>query len=55
MLGIVDCSHKRRYESEQEARAVAEHQMSLNPGRVLRVYRCDRCWKYHLTSKPRRY
>jgi hypothetical protein len=52
MRRFVDCSHKREYETEEEAEAVARHQMSLHPGLVLRVYYCENCWKFHLTSTP---
>jgi hypothetical protein len=52
---MADCSRKRRYETEREAEEVAEHEMGLNPGLVLRVYYCAICRAYHLTSKPRRY
>lgn len=52
MTGAPDCSHKRAYESEYEAQRVAEHQMGKTPGLELRVYECDGCEKYHLTSKP---
>lgn len=54
MLHLVDCSRKQAYATEWEAAQVAEHQMSLNPGLILRVYRCDCGW-YHLTHKPRRF
>lgn len=49
-----DCFRKRGYETEHEADEVAAHQMSLHPGLELRVYLCDTCRRYHLTSKPRR-
>jgi len=55
MLRVADCSRKRGYETEREAEEVAGHQMGLHPGLVLRVYYCEMCWKYHLTSKPPRY
>lgn len=50
-MRYVDCSHKRAYSTREEAERVAVHQMSLHPGRDLRVYDCDQCGKYHLTSK----
>ncbi len=50
-----DCSRKRQYRTETEAERVAEHQMSLNRGLDLRVYYCDTCQSYHLTSKPQLY
>jgi hypothetical protein len=55
MRNYVDCSQKRQYQTETEAERVAEHQMSQNPGLQLRVYCCDTCQSYHLTSKPQRY
>ena len=55
MHSFTDCSHKNQYRTETEAERVADHQMSLRPGLQLRVYRCDSCQSYHLTSKPRRY
>jgi len=42
------CMKKVRYSSEHEAAAVARG-ASLE----LRVYRCDRCRKFHLTSRTR--
>lgn len=55
MQRVVDCSRKRAYSTEWEAAQVADHQMSLNPGLVLRVYCCDGCGSFHLTHKPRRF
>jgi hypothetical protein len=55
MLSLADCSRKRRYPTEWEAEQVAEYQMSLNPGLILRVYYCAACGSYHLTHKPRRF
>lgn len=55
MQHVPDCSRKRSYPSEALADEVARHQMSLNPGLVLRVYFCDRCWSYHLTHKHQRF
>ena len=55
MLQIDNCSRKRAYATAWEAQEVAEHQMSMNPGLVLRVYRCPNCGSYHLTSKPARF
>lgn len=49
------CSTKRIYFSQAEAESVADHQMSVNYGLSLRVYYCDVCRAFHLTSKPRRY
>lgn len=54
MSHYADCSQKRKYGTKAEAERVAEHQMSRNPGLLLRVYYCDTCQDYHLTSKPQR-
>lgn len=55
MWRIPDCSHKRAYETEEEAEQVAEHQMAQDENLSLRVYYCQRCSMYHLTHKPRRF
>ena len=55
MNHLRNCYSKRAYHSELQAEGVAEHQMGLHPGLVLRVYHCDICGKYHLTSKPPRH
>jgi hypothetical protein len=42
------CNRKARYPSEAEALLAAQG------GRVpLRVYRCDRCGRFHLTSRTK--
>lgn len=42
------CARKARYETKQEALEAAR------TGQVpLRVYRCDRCRKFHLTSRTK--
>lgn len=55
MGDIPDCSHKKAYETEAEAKTVAEHQMAQDESLALRVYYCQRCSMYHLTHKPRRF
>lgn len=42
------CRRKARYLSEAEALAVA-----LRADIALRPYRCDRCTRYHLTSRTK--
>ncbi len=42
---------KRRYDSKDEAEAIAEDQMNLNPDLKLRVYRCIKCASWHLTKQ----
>lgn len=42
------CTKKARYASEEEALAAA-----LRATIVLRPYRCDRCLRYHLTSRTK--
>lgn len=42
------CARKVRYSSEQDA-LVAARQADI----VLRPYRCDRCQKFHLTSRTK--
>ncbi len=55
MKRIPDCSHKRAYETEEEAQEVAGDQMEQAEGLLLRVYRCEGCEMYHLTHKPKRF
>lgn len=42
------CRKKARYASE-----VAALQVAQRSGIVLRSYRCDRCGKFHLTSRTK--
>jgi hypothetical protein len=42
------CQRKARYPSAAEALAAARAS-----GLVLRSYRCDRCFQWHLTSKTK--
>jgi len=42
------CRRKMRFSSEDEAMAAVRE-----GGNVLRHYRCDRCWQYHLTSRTK--
>jgi hypothetical protein len=42
------CARKRRFDSEDEARAAA-----LRFGPLLLPYRCDRCGHIHLTSRTK--
>jgi hypothetical protein len=42
------CLKKARYLSEQDALLIAER-----AGIPLRPYRCDRCRKFHLTSRTK--
>lgn len=42
------CNRKARYATEEDARLAAQ------AGRVpLRIYRCDRCRQFHLTSRTK--
>lgn len=41
------CAAKQRFASEAEARA------AIRDGAPLRPYRCDRCFRYHLTSRTK--
>lgn len=45
------CSAKHRYESREDAEEAARTCIT-NGRRTLRVYRCDYCDGWHLTSKP---
>ena len=45
-----ECGRKKRYESEAEARATADHQARAS-GRELNVYRCPWCHGWHLSSR----
>ncbi len=40
------CKRKARYPSREDALAVA-----AKAAVPLRAYRCDRCWRFHLTSR----
>lgn len=42
------CVRKARYASEEEALVAARRS-----GLPLRLYRCDRCWQFHLTSRTK--
>jgi hypothetical protein len=42
------CKRKARYESEKDAAEAARRS-----GLLLLPYRCDRCRKYHLTSRTK--
>jgi hypothetical protein len=44
------CGRKKRYPSEDEARATADHQARAT-GRELRVYECPWCRGWHLSSR----
>ena len=45
-----ECGRKRRYDSEEEARASAA-QRARATGRELDVYRCTWCRGWHLSSR----
>lgn len=45
------CLNKSSYYTSKEANKVARKR-SLEINKVLRVYHCPYCNKYHLTSKP---
>jgi hypothetical protein len=45
-----ECGKKKRYESEAEARAIANHQ-ARTTGRELNVYECVWCRGWHLSSR----
>ncbi|WP_193391517.1 hypothetical protein [Erythrobacter sp. SG61-1L] len=40
------CRKKASYRTQDEALAAI-----VQSGLDLRLYRCDRCWQYHLTSR----
>jgi hypothetical protein len=42
------CARKLRFETEQDAVLAAR-----DSGLVLRPYRCDRCGRFHLTSRTK--
>jgi hypothetical protein len=42
------CARKVRYPDAEAALAAAQAS-----GLVLRHYRCDRCWQFHLTSRTK--
>ena len=45
-----ECERKKRYASEAEARATADHQ-ARTTGRELSVYECPWCRGWHLSSR----
>ncbi len=45
-----ECGKKKRYASEEEARATADHQARAT-GRELNVYECPWCRGWHLSSR----
>ena len=45
-----ECSRKKRYASEAEARATADHQ-ARTTGTELKVYECAWCRGWHLSSR----
>ena len=47
------CQAKRRYDTREDAEEAA-HACTTSGRRTLRVYRCDYCDGWHLTSKPER-
>ncbi|HMH70592.1 MAG TPA: hypothetical protein VK502_04275 [Candidatus Saccharimonadales bacterium] len=49
-----NCEDKRRFRSEKDALETAEHQMLINPGLELGVYKCHFCSNWHLTSQAKR-
>jgi len=46
-----DCSDKRKYANEREAKETAEYQMLINPDLQLATYKCELCHKWHLTRQ----
>lgn len=46
------CINKRRYASEDEAKAMKKIREDKTENLVLRVYLCPNCEGFHLTSKP---
>ncbi len=42
------CARKVRYVSREDAVEAA-----LKSGLVLHPYKCDRCWRWHLTSRTK--
>ena len=50
---INNCDSKRRYNSEREAINTAEYQMLINQNLELAVYKCDMCFKWHLTRQTK--
>jgi hypothetical protein len=49
------CRKKARFQSAEEAQRIAEASapLILSPSKGLRPYRCDRCRKFHLTSRTK--
>jgi hypothetical protein len=48
-----NCQAKRRFTSEREAQATADHQMLIKPDLELTVYKCELCGGWHLTRQQR--
>ena len=51
-----DGNHKNRYDTSEQAIAVAKHRNEVFPKRATKLvaYKCSHCHYYHLTSKPKR-
>ena len=45
-----ECGKKKRYDTEGEARATADHQARAS-GKELKVYECSWCRGWHLSSR----
>lgn len=45
-----NCTLKRKYPTEQQAKQAAEYQTLLKPDLELSVYKCEMCCKWHLTT-----
>ncbi|MEI7918152.1 MAG: hypothetical protein WCH58_02105 [Candidatus Saccharibacteria bacterium] len=48
-----NCQSKRQYLTERQANETAEYQMLINPDLELSVYKCNLCFKWHLTRQPK--
>lgn len=48
------CAGKKRYKDEAAARFALDHVVEPSDGGSLRVYRCEYCSRWHLTSQPSR-
>ena len=46
-----NCDAKRRYISENEAIKAADYQMLINQNLELSTYKCNLCFKWHLTKR----
>ncbi|PKL31282.1 hypothetical protein CVV43_03430 [Candidatus Saccharibacteria bacterium HGW-Saccharibacteria-1] len=48
-----NCDSKNQYLTKKQATEVAEYQMLINFNLELSVYKCESCYKWHLTRQSK--